>query len=295
MVSEKIFQEEIAKLVFRAESEISEDVEKLLHKALEKETSPTAQSMLQSMVDDLKIAKEKQAAVCQSPGYPAIYIYFGDNNLPKGIKDMFTQPILDGTANGYLRPSIVHPLTRKNTGNNSGVNVPNFNFDYRAGQPYVDIYIGLKGCGAELGNAMKIMTVPMLGPGPKFNGLKRFILETAMNAGGKPCPPCAIGIGLGGQMDQCARLSREAITTRKWDDTNPDPMLADLEAELLESVNALGLGAAGCGGDTYCLALKIGMAYTHTAIAPVCINFHCWTARRGGIRIYDDGRIEKIL
>jgi fumarate hydratase subunit alpha len=182
LVSEKLFQEEIAKLVFRAESEISEDAVKLLNKALEKETSPTAQSMLQSMVDNLKIAKEKQAAVCQSPGYPAIYIYFGDNNLPKGVKDMFTQPILDGTANGYLRPSIVHPLTRKNTGNNSGVNVPNFTFDYRAGQPYVDIYISLKGCGAELGNAMKIMTVPMLGPGPKFNGLKRFVLETAMNA-----------------------------------------------------------------------------------------------------------------
>ena len=96
-------------------------------------------------------------------------------------------------------------------------------------------------------------------------------------------------------MDIAGKLSREAISTRKWNDTNPDPMLARLEDELRNNINSLGLGAAGTGGDTVCLAVKINTAATHTAIAPVCINFHCWVARRAGIRIYDDGRVEKLL
>ena len=96
-------------------------------------------------------------------------------------------------------------------------------------------------------------------------------------------------------MDIACKLSREAISTRKWDDVNEDPFLARLETELKDAINSLGLGAAGTGGDTVCLAVKIGTAATHTAIAPVAINFHCWVARRAGIRIYDDGRMEKLL
>ena len=101
--------------------------------------------------------------------------------------------------------------------------------------------------------------------------------------------------GIGGQMDVAAKLSRKAISTRRWDDVNPDPELAALETELKDAINSLGLGAAGTGGDTVCLALKMERAHTHTAIAPVCINFHCWVARRAGIRIYDDGHVEKLL
>ena len=96
-------------------------------------------------------------------------------------------------------------------------------------------------------------------------------------------------------MDIAAKLSRKAISTRRWDDVNPDPELAALEAELKDAINGLGLGAAGTGGDTVCLALKMERAHTHTAIAPVAINFHCWVARRAGIRIYDGGRVEKLL
>ena len=171
--------------------------------------------------------------------------------------------------------------------------MPNIEYEYHPGQKYVDFIISFKGCGAELGNAMQIMTTAKLGK--NLSGLKRFILETAVNAGGKPCPPYGIGIGIGGQMDIAAKLSRKAISTRRWDDVNPDPELAALEAELKDAINGLGLGAAGTGGDTVCLALKMERAHTHTAIAPVAINFHCWVARRAGIRIYDDGRVEKLL
>lgn len=173
--------------------------------------------------------------------------------------------------------------------------MPNIEYQFHPGQKYVDVIISFKGCGAELGNAMKIMTTATLGLDKDFQGLKRLVLETAVNAGGKPCPPFGIGIGIGGQMDVACKLSREAISTRKWDDVNEDPLLARLETELKDAINSLGLGAAGTGGDTVCLAVKIGTAATHTAIAPVAINFHCWVARRAGIRIYDDGRVEKLL
>ena len=96
-------------------------------------------------------------------------------------------------------------------------------------------------------------------------------------------------------MDIASKLSRKAISTRNWSDTNPDPLLARLEEELRDNINSLGLGAAGTGGDTVCLAVKIATAATHTAIAPGAINFHCWVARRAGSRIYNDGRVEKLL
>ena len=245
------------------------------------------------MLDNVDIAKAADKGVCQSPGYPCTWITFGDGNFPARAKEIISSAVAEATKKGYLRPSMVDPLTRENSGNNTGKGVPNIEYEYVPGQEYVDFIISFKGCGAELGNALQIMTPAKLGK--NLTGMKRFILETAIKAGGKPCPPFGIGIGIGGQMDICSKLSRKAISTRRWDDVNQDPELAALERELKDAINSLGLGAAGTGGDTVCLAVKIERAHTHTAIAPVAINFHCWVARRAGIRIYDDGRVEKLL
>lgn len=279
----------------RAVTEISADVKKLMQKALSRETNHTAQSMLASMLENLDVAKRGDRAVCQSPGYPTTWISFGDDNFPACAADEVAHSLAEATKKGYLRPSIVDPLTRRNPGDNTGKGVPNIEYAYNPGQRYVDFIISFKGCGAELGNAMKIFTTAQLQLDRDYAGLKRFVVETAINAGGKPCPPFGIGIGIGGQMDVAAKLSRSTISTRRWDDCSPDPLLARLEDELRDNINSLGLGAAGTGGDTACLAVKIDTAATHTAIAPVCINFHCWVARRAGIRVYNDGHTEKLL
>ncbi len=279
----------------RAVTEISADVKALVRKALDGETNETAKSMLSSMLENLEVAKAQDKAVCQSPGYPTTWISYGGSNFPAYAEDVLKEALGEATQKGYLRPSIVDPLTRHNPGNNTGKGVPNIEYQYHPGQEYIDFIISFKGCGAELGNAMKIFTTANLQLDKDFQGLKRFVLETAIHAGGKPCPPFGIGIGIGGQMDIASKLSREAISTRNWSDVNPDPLLARLENELRDNINSLGLGAAGTGGDTVCLAVKIASAATHTAIAPVAINFHCWVARRAGIRIYNDGRIEKLL
>lgn len=283
----------VYKTVLRACTEISEDVLQILEQAYERETNPTAQSMLAAMLDNVRIAGEKDKGICQSPGYPTSWLSFGDFNMPLGVACAVERAVVDATKKGYLRPSLVDAVTRHNDGTNTGLGIPNIEYEYNPGQTYIDFIISFKGCGAELGNAMQIM--PPAKFGKNFSGLKRFIVETALAAGGKPCTPFGIGVGLGGQMDIAAKLSRKSISCRRWDDTNPDPVLAGWEEELKEAINSLGVGAAGIGGDTCCLAVKIAKAHTHTAVQPISINFHCWVARRAGFRLYDDGRLEKLL
>ena len=292
-MEQAILQEGVRRLVQNAVSTISDDARLLLRQALDRETNLTAQSMLSSMLENVDIARAEGKAVCQSPGYPTTYAFFGEDTFPAGLEKLLGAELVAATKAGYLRPSIVHPLTRKNSGDNTGIGMPNIEYIPVPGQQFVDLYISFKGCGAELGNAMEIFTPARLGK--DLAGLKRFVLETAVKAGGKPCPPFAIGIGIGGQMDVCARLSRRAVSTRRWDDHNPDPQLDALEQELRDQINSLKLGAAGTGGDTIALGVKIAIAATHTAIAPVAVNFHCWVARRSGLRIYPDGRMEKLL
>ena len=193
--NEALVKSAIHDAVIRAVTEISADVKGLLKDALARETNETAQSMLRSMVDNLSIAKEGDKAVCQSPGYPTTWLSFGDGNLPECAREAVSEAVAEATKKGYLRPSMVDPLTRENSGNNTGKGVPNIEYEYHPGQKYVDFIISFKGCGAELGNAMQIMTTAKLGK--NLSGLKRFILETAVNAGGKPCPPYGIGIGIG--------------------------------------------------------------------------------------------------
>jgi fumarate hydratase subunit alpha len=283
-------------LIERSTKGISPDVRALLEGALERESDETPKSMLRAMLENEKKAGEQGKPVCQSPGFPTVYVSFGDNSLPgQDLKKIWAEELVKGTKNQLLRPSMVHPLTRVNPGDNSGTGVPNFEFDYNPGQEYLEMIVSFKGCGAELANAMQIFTVAKLEKDKNYAGLKRWVLDTVIKGGGKPCPPAAIGIGLGGQMDVACKLARKAVSVRRWDDVNPDPMYAELERELLENVNSLGIGPAGTGGKTTLLAVKVEGVSTHTAIAPAAITFHCWTARRAGIRLFPDGREERIF
>ncbi|MCD8338947.1 MAG: fumarate hydratase, partial [Burkholderiales bacterium] len=239
--------------------------------------------------------------VCQSPGFPSVWIRWGEALAPDltNLTQNITKAVIEATKEGYIRPSIVHPLTRFNPGDSSGEGVPNFELRYIKDLPYCEIIVSAKGCGAELPNVAKILTPATLGK--NYKGLKQLVLDTVsglngnIGAHGYPCPPFSLGIGIGGQMDVAAKLSREAISTRNWLDHHPDPLIDELEQELLADINKLKNGPAGIGGDTSALAVKIGWAATHTAICPVVINFHCWVARRFGIRVYPEGHIEKLF
>jgi fumarate hydratase subunit alpha len=293
MANFNITYEEVFELLHHSCTTISADALELMNAALAKETRPEALAMLQTMVENVSQAGLQDKPVCQSPGLPTVYIRFGDNGELGGLTRFLPQALVECTKRGFIRPSIVHPLTRYNPGDSSGAGIPNFEYQYRPGQEYMEVIASAKGCGAELANISVILTPATLGV--NYVGLKKLVLETVVKGGGIPCPPSAIGIGIGGQMDISAKLSREAISTRDWRDTHPDPLFADLEQDLLANINALGIGPAGIGGDTTCLAVKIGYAATHTAICPVTINFHCWVARRFGVRFYPDGRREHLF
>jgi len=288
-----ITYEEVYEWIKKSCTHVSADSLEIMRKALERETGSGAKAMLSAMLENVTMADEQTKPVCQSPGFPTVYIRFSSTEGVDLLREYVPKAMVEATGNGYARPSIVHSLNRDNPGDNSGEGVPNIEYQYRPNQEYIEMIVSFKGCGAELGNIYKTMTTAQLGS--DLNGMKNLVYETVVNAGGMPCPPSAIGIGIGGQMDVAAKLSREAISTRDWRDKNPDPQLNRLEEELLENINKLGVGPAGIGGNTTCLAVKIGMAATHTAICPVAINFHCWVARRFGVRLYPDGRREYLF
>ena len=293
MANFNITYEEVYNWIHQSCTHVSADSLELLEKAKAKETNPAASAMLSSMLDNVQMADAQDKPVCQSPGFPTIYVSFGKSEGLDLLNQYLPKAMVEATGHGYARPSIVNSLTRHNPGDNSGTGVPNMEYLYCPGQEYIEMVISFKGCGAELGNVYKTMTTAQLGSDLK--GLKNLVYETVINAGGMPCPPSSIGIGIGGQMDVAAKLSRRAVSTRDWRDKNPDPLLNQLEEELLEKINLLGIGPAGIGGKTTTLAVKIGMAATHTAICPVAINFHCWVARRMGVRLYPDRRREYLF
>jgi fumarate hydratase subunit alpha len=289
----RLSDEAVEELIHEGCTTISADALVLLRRALERETKPAARLMLQAMVDNVALAGATDLPICQSPGFPTVWVRHDDGVPVAWVREAIANALVSCTAKGFIRPSIVHSLTRHNPGDSTGEGVPNMEYRLVPGLPYTEIIASFKGCGAELGNAAVVMTTAVLGK--DYKGLKKLVLETVVKAGGIPCPPTAIGIGIGGQMDVSAKLSREAVSTRDWRDTNPDPLLAELEADLLAELNQLGVGPAGIGGDTTVLAVKAAHAATHTAICPVTVNFHCWVARRVGLRLYPDGTVQRLF
>ncbi len=289
---QKEFSDAFYESLVRGVTSVSPDILPLLKEAREDET-PQGKSMLDALIENVELAQKTRRGVCQSPGIPCIYIRSTPELSGINVPRIAGESIVRATKEGYLRPSIVHPLTRKNSGDNSGPGIPNFEVLVDSTLDHLEVIVSFKGCGPELFNAFKTFTPESLGK--NLEGLKRFLLESVINAGGKPCPPIGLGVGIGGQMDGAAKLSRMAISTRKWNDRNPDPDLDRMEQELKSRINQLGIGPGGVGGKTTALAVKIGLAYTHTAICPVAVNFHCWVVRRFGFRFYADGKMEEIL
>jgi fumarate hydratase subunit alpha len=280
-------------VVHRACTGIAPDVAELLQRAVRTERNTAAKRLLETMIRNAELGAEKDRPICQSPGYPALYARLGESvRIEADIAETFGRAMVELTGRGYLRPSMVHSVTRANPGDNSGPGVPALETSFDPSADCAEFLLSFKGCGAELPNVMRVFKPAEIGENAL--GIKKFLLETVVEAGGIPCPPVGIGIGLGGQMHSAGLLSRRATAVRAWTDTNPDPLLAALEADWFAAVNVLGIGPGGTGGDTTALAVKIGMAATHTAICPVAINFHCWVARRAGVRIAADGSVRPI-
>ncbi|MGZ4386391.1 MAG: fumarate hydratase, partial [Gaiellaceae bacterium] len=184
-----------------------------------------------------------------------------------------------------LRSNAVHTLTRENTGPNTGYRLPIVHWEFVADWDGLDVKCVPKGSGSENMSFLK-MCIPADG----VRGIKQFVLESIVGAGGKPCPPGIVGVGVGGSADYAMYLAKDAIT-RPVGTHNPDPEVAKLERELYGLLNETGIGPMGLGGDVTVLAVHVEHADTHMTLNPVAVNYQCWAARRASVHISADGSV----
>jgi fumarate hydratase subunit alpha len=288
MKIEELIENVALKLLKLASIKLPQDVKDSLIKAYNKERSAIAKIQLKNMIDNLKKAEEKNIPICQDTGLIHFYLEVGPNfkSLNK-IKNALTRTVRRATKEIPLRPNAVDPFTHINTDDNTGKNVPYFNWKI-TDEDHLKITVLPKGAGSENYSVLRMLT-----PSEGEIGLKKFIIETVLKAGGFPCPPTIIGIGIGGGGNIAMELAKKALL-RPINEINTNEKTAQLERELFEDINNTGIGPMGLGGDTTTLSVNIEYAHRHPASFPVAIVFNCWAARRASARINSYGDIEYL-
>ena len=248
------------------------DINNKLKSCLQTETSPLGKEILGTLIENARVAREESSPMCQDTGMTVVFVRMGQNVQVTGgfIEDAINQGVRQGYEKGYLRKSVVKdPLHRENTRDNTPAVI---HYEIVPGDVF-HITVSPKGFGSENKSALKMLT-----PSEGVEGVKRFVLETVSAAGGNPCPPIIVGVGIGGTMERAAYLSKKALL-RPLDTQNPDSALAALEAELLSEINKMGIGPAGFGGTTTALGVNILTYATHIAGLPVSVNIGCHATR----------------
>ncbi len=266
MLSREEFVNTIVELLRKAETELEEDVLDAIRSA-EKKESGVAKLILQSILRNVEIAREKRVPMCQDTGIPVIFLEVGrEAELNFDIYEASKEAVAKATELVPLRPNAVHPLTRENSGNNTGINVPVVHCRVVEGDE-IRVAVMPKGAGSE--NVSKQM---MLLPGDAMR-IEDFVVDAVREAKGKPCPPVFVGVGIGGTFDESAVLAKRALLrdVRKMN---------EFERKILEKVNKLGIGPMGLGGKITALAVLVEIAHCHTASLPLAVNIQCWANRR---------------
>ncbi len=269
--------EEAAKLLYiRALKILPDDIKGGFRRLDAAESDGTAKTILATMIENIAVAERTENLLCQDTGIPIYNVEIGRDVEIDGFA--LKQAIQRGTARATtehpLRSSVVHPLTRRNEHTSSGIRVPVINVDFVETPRTLRIEMIPKGSGSENGSFLK-MQIPADG----IDGIKTFVIDRVMEAGGKVCPPTIVGVGIGGTSDLCMHLAKVAAT-RALGSVCADPEGAKLEALLSGAVNALGIGPQGLGGDSTAFAVHVETAATHITMNPVAVNIQCHSARR---------------
>lgn len=277
-----------AHLYVWALKDIPQDLRSALAAARQRETSEAGRRVLETIVRNVDVADDEKNLVCQDTGIAVYYCRVGEGFPlhPARIYEALYDGTERATTEHSLRSNTVHTLTRQNTGQNVGHRVPIVHWEFVSEWDGLDVKCVPKGSGSENMSFLK-MCVPADG----VAGIKRFVLDSIVSAGGKPCPPGIVGVGIGGSADYAMHLAKEAIA-RPVGTRNADPDVARLEDELFELLNETGIGPMGLGGDVTVLQCHIEHADTHMTLNPVAVNYQCWAARRATAHISRDGAIE---
>ena len=277
-----------AHLYVWALKDIPQDLRDALAAALERETSTPGRRVLETIVRNVQVADEQKNLVCQDTGIAVYYCRVGERFPlhPARIYEALRDGTERATLEHPLRSNTVHTLTRENTGANVGYRVPIVHWEFVPDWDGLDVKCVPKGSGSENMSFLK-MCVPADG----VRGVKKFVLESIVGAGGKPCPPGIVGVGIGGSADYAMHLAKEAIA-RPVGTSNSDPVVAQLEQDLFELLNETGIGPMGLGGDVTVLHVHVEHADTHMTLNPVAVNYQCWAARRATAHVSSDGSVE---
>ncbi|NFF29808.1 fumarate hydratase [Clostridium botulinum] len=261
----------IKQMAIKSNCILSDDVISALKEKYEMEESKVGKEILSQILENDKIAAKEKMPICQDTGVAVVFVELGQEVHVNGdINEAIHEGVRQGYKEGYLRKSIVeNPLYRKNTNDNTPAVI---HIKLVPGDK-VKLTIAPKGGGSE--NMSKIK---MLKPLEGEEGVKKFILKAISEAGGNPCPPIVVGVGIGGTFEKAALMAKEALL-RPLNDHNEDPRIANLEDKLLNDINKLGIGPMGLGGRTTSLGVKINIHPCHIASLPVAVNINCHAAR----------------
>jgi fumarate hydratase subunit alpha/L(+)-tartrate dehydratase alpha subunit len=269
--------ENVAKeLYIRALKILPPDIKQGFAVLAARETATTAQNVLGTMISNIAVAEATDNLLCQDTGIPIYNVTIGRAVDLDGmaLKEAIRRGCARATKEYPLRSSVVHPLTRVNEHTSCGIRVPVINIDFGPDEETLEIEMIPKGSGSENGSFLK-MCIPAEG----VAGVKTFVIDRVIEAGGKVCPPTIVGVGVGGTSDLCAHLAKVAAT-RPLGSVSSDPEGAKLEKELSDAVNSLGIGPQGLGGDATAFAVHVETAATHITMNPVAVNIQCHSARR---------------
>ena len=262
----------IKEMCIEANHFLSKDMKEVYDAAAVEEESPLGRQILGQLQENLQIAGEDMIPICQDTGMAVVFVKVGQevHITGGGLTDAVNEGVRQGYVDGYLRKSVVKdPVRRGNTGDNT----PAMLYTEIVPGEQIKVTVGPKGFGSE-----NMSMIRMFKPSAGLQGIKDFILEVVETAGPNPCPPMVVGVGIGGTFDKCALLAKKALM-RPLDSHNPDPFYAELEDEMLEKVNKLGIGPQGFGGKTTAIGLNIETMPTHIAGMPCAVNINCHVTR----------------
>lgn len=288
MTNQNIIENVAIKLLQLAVTELPQDVKEALQNAYHREESEAGKTQLKAILNNIELAEKTRTPMCQDTGVIIFYLKAGAQvkGLDK-IEEALRNATKRATKEVPLRPNAVNPFTQKNTGDNTGRLIPFIHWEIVPGN-YIEITVFPKGGGCE-----NVCALGMLRPGEGVKGLKKFVVDTIIKAGAKPCPPNIIGVAVGGGADIAMKLAKETLL-RPLNQSNPDPELAKLEKELYEAANSTGIGPMGLGGKFTVLGVHVEYAERHPASYPAAVAVQCWAARKASARIRPDGTVEYL-
>lgn len=296
LLTRDLYQDVLFRTIVRGSTIISADVCAAFELAIDAEGSSNTREGLASTYESIRLSKKLKTPACPDTGWPIFYFKVGNACMIEGgfmgLEDATRKAVERATDLGFLRSTMKHPLTGYDPGNNIGMNIPNFTYQFVPGADIELTYVA-KGGGSECFGGTRHRVIAFA---DGVAGIEKFVIDSfvASSRAGAICPPSILGVGIGGTANVAAGLAKEAACLRTIGSHHPDPAFREIEEKLYKALNTLGVGTMGAGGKTSVFAVNVEYAYTHIAGIAVATSSNCMVARRATSRITADGEVQEL-